>query len=235
MLSAERSARMIGCAAVPGLPRRDQRARATATVADERPRQGCEILALRHQITMLGRQLHGDRVQVTAADRAWLAALLHPLPRQVLRGLRLPVRTETMLRRHRDLLARRHALRSRPAGPDGHEPSGRSARWSCVWPGRTVIEHATRRIRILGLTAHPAAAWVTQAARNLVMDIEETGSQVEYLIRDRDGKYPALFDAILADGGTKVVHSSVRMPRMNSVMPRWIQSCRHELLDQTLI
>jgi transposase InsO family protein len=58
---------------------------------------------------------------------------------------------------------------------------------------------------------------------------------VKYLIRDRDGKYPALFDAILADAGITVVLSGVRMPRMNSVMERWIQSCRHELLDRTLI
>jgi hypothetical protein len=53
-----------------------------------------------------------------------------------------------------------------------------------------VIEHASRRIRVLGATAHPTTAWVTQAARNLVMDIEDAGCRVTYLIRDRDGKYP---------------------------------------------
>ena len=98
-----------------------------------------------------------------------------------------------------------------------------------------VIEHATRRIRILGATAHPTTAGVTQAARNLVIDLDDAGCQVKYLIRDRDAKYPALFDAILADIGITVVLSDDRIPRMNSIMERWIQACRHELLDRTLI
>jgi putative transposase len=98
-----------------------------------------------------------------------------------------------------------------------------------------VIDHASRRIRILGATAHPTAAWVIQAARNLVMDLEDTGCRAWFLIRDRDGKFPALFDAMLADAGITVVLSGVRMPRMNSIMERWVQTCRHELLDRTLI
>jgi transposase InsO family protein len=98
-----------------------------------------------------------------------------------------------------------------------------------------VVEHATRRVRVLGATAHPTATWVTQTARNLLMDLDDIGLQIKYLIRDRDGKYPALFDAILADAGVTVMLSGVRMPRMNSIMERWIRSCRHELLDRTLI
>jgi transposase InsO family protein len=98
-----------------------------------------------------------------------------------------------------------------------------------------VIEHASRRIRILGATAHPTASWVTQAAKNLVMDLEDAGCRVRFLIRDRDGKFPALFDIVLNDAGIQVVLSGVRMPRMNSIMERWVQTCRHELLDRTLI
>lgn len=73
-----------------------------------------EILALRHRITVLERQLHGERVRFTSADRAWLAALLHPLPQTVLNRLWLLVRPETVLRWHRDLITRRHARRCRP-------------------------------------------------------------------------------------------------------------------------
>jgi putative transposase len=98
-----------------------------------------------------------------------------------------------------------------------------------------VIEHATRRIRILGATAHPTASWVAQAARNLVMDLEDAGSRARFLIRDRDGKFPALFDAILADAGIETVLSGVRMPRMNAICEQWVLTCRRELLDRTLI
>ncbi|MFB4315138.1 integrase core domain-containing protein [Actinomadura sp. 21ATH] len=98
-----------------------------------------------------------------------------------------------------------------------------------------VIEHRTRRIHILGTTAHPTAAWVTQAARNLVIDLEDARCRARWLIRDRDGKYPELFDTVLADASIKVVLTGVRMPRMNAIMERWVLTCRRELLDRTLI
>ncbi|MEU9546672.1 integrase core domain-containing protein [Streptomyces mirabilis] len=98
-----------------------------------------------------------------------------------------------------------------------------------------VIEHATRRVRILGATAHPTAAWIVQLGRNLLMDLEDAGSRAKFLIRDRDSKFTAAFDALLADAGLKVVTTGIRIPRMNSLMERWIQTCRRELLDRTLI
>jgi putative transposase len=73
-----------------------------------------EILALRHQITVLRRQPGGERVRFDSSDRAVLAALLHRLPRDMLRRVRLLVRPETILRWHRDLVAHRHAAASRP-------------------------------------------------------------------------------------------------------------------------
>jgi transposase InsO family protein len=269
-----------------------------------------EILSLRHQLTVLQRQLDGQRVRFAPVDRAWLAALMHPLPRPTLRRLRLLVQPDTILKWHRDLIARRHAAVSRPRRR-GRPRTLRSIRvlvlrlarengsWgyrrvhgelltlgitvapSTVWeilreagidpaPDRatttwkdflrsqahallaadfieavtlsgarmyilTVIEHASRRVRVLGVTAHPTAAWVSQAARNLVMDLEDAGCKAEYLIRDRDGKYPAIFDTIVAEAGIKVVLSGVQMPRMNAIMERWVRTCRRELLDRTLI
>ena len=68
-----------------------------------------EILALRHQITVLERQLHGDKPRFAPADRAFLAALPHRLDRDVLGRIRLLVRLDTVLRWHRDLIARHHA------------------------------------------------------------------------------------------------------------------------------
>lgn len=97
----------------------------------------------------------------------------------------------------------------------------------------TVIEHASRRVQVLGATAHPIAARVTQTARNLVMNLQDTGCRITFFIRDRDAKYPPLFDAILADAGIRIVPSGVRMPRMNSIMERWVGTCRRELLGRT--
>ena len=68
-----------------------------------------EILALRHQIAVLERQLTGQRARFDASDRALLAALLQCLPRAMLRRMRLLVRPDTVLRWHRDLIAHRHA------------------------------------------------------------------------------------------------------------------------------
>jgi putative transposase len=75
-----------------------------------------------------------------------------------------------------------------------------------------VIEHASRRIRVLDATPHPSASWVAQAARNLVMDLQDAGSRARFLIRDRDGKFPGLFDAILTDAASKRYSAGSRCP-----------------------
>jgi putative transposase len=98
-----------------------------------------------------------------------------------------------------------------------------------------VIEHATRRIRILGVTQHPTGAWTTQQARNLLMDLGEQAHRVKFMIRDRGSNFTAAFNAVLADGGIRTVVCNVRTPRMNAIAERWIGGCRRELLDRTLI
>ncbi|WP_449066285.1 hypothetical protein [Planomonospora algeriensis] len=98
-----------------------------------------------------------------------------------------------------------------------------------------VIEHVARRIWILGATAHPTGWWVIQLGRNLIMDLQDVGSTARFLIRDRDAKFTAAFDTVLADAGLRVVTTGIRIPRMNAIMERWIQTCRRELLDRTLI
>ncbi|WP_218034827.1 hypothetical protein, partial [Acrocarpospora corrugata] len=55
------------------------------------------------------------------------------------------------------------------------------------------------------------------------MDLEDTGCRARYLIRDRDGKFPALMDEILAEAGIQTVLTGIRMPRMNAIMERWVQ------------
>jgi putative transposase len=97
------------------------------------------------------------------------------------------------------------------------------------------IEHGTRRIRILGATGHPVQAWVVQQARNLLMDLEDAGSRVKFVIHDRDASFTLAFDDVFMAAGARVIRSAVRVPRMNSIMERWIGNCRRELLDRTLI
>ena len=98
-----------------------------------------------------------------------------------------------------------------------------------------VIEHATRRIRILGITLHPTGAWTAQHARNLIMDLGEQADQVKFMIRGRGSNHTAAFDAVLADAGIRTVLCNIRTPRMNAIAERWIGGCRRELLDRTLI
>ena len=98
-----------------------------------------------------------------------------------------------------------------------------------------VIEHGTRRIRILGATENPVQSWVVQQARNLLMDLEDAGMSVKFILHDRDASFTAAFDAVFQAAGVRVLRSSIQAPRMNSIMERWIGNCRRELLNRTLI
>jgi len=97
-----------------------------------------------------------------------------------------------------------------------------------------VIEHATRRIRILGVTLHPTGEWTTQQARNLIMDLGGQAERMKFMIRDRGPDFTAAFDAVLAGAGIRTILCNVRTPRMNAIAERWTGGCRRELLDRTL-
>ena len=89
-----------------------------------------------------------------------------------------------------------------------------------------VIELGTRRVRVLGATGHPVQAWVVQQARNLLMDLDDAGTRVKFVLHDRDASFTLAFDALFQAAGVRVIRSAVQAPRMNSIMERWIGSCR---------
>ena len=80
-----------------------------------------------------------------------------------------------------------------------------------------VIEHATRRVRVLAVTQHPTGAWTVQQARNLLMDLGDQAHQLKFMIRDRGSNFTTAFDAVLADAGIRTVLCNVRTPRMNAM------------------
>jgi hypothetical protein len=74
------------------------------------------------------------------------------------------------------------------------------------------IHHDNRFVRIAGITSNPFTNWVTQQARNVSMELADQTNPVKFLIRDRDTKFTASFDAVIAADGTRVIKTPFGHP-----------------------
>jgi putative transposase len=98
-----------------------------------------------------------------------------------------------------------------------------------------VIEHATRRVHLAGITANPDGAWTTQAARNFLMNLGARATPVKFLIRDRAGQFTGSFDAVFTAEGIRILASPPQAPRANAICERIIGTLRRQLFGRLLM
>ena len=203
--------------------------------------KNAEILVLRHEVAVVRRQV--SRPRLSWAYRAVLAALTRILsPACRLHRIVTPA---TILRWHRDLRA-------------GIDPAPRWVKLAAILREQArgilatdffcvdtlllqrmyvlfVVEHAARRVHLLGVTPNPSGAWVAQQARNFLMDLGDRAAEFKFLVRDRDSMFTSVFDAVFANEGIQILRTPVRAPRANAITERRIGTVRRELLDRILI
>jgi putative transposase len=125
------------------------------------------------------------------------------------------------------------------AGAGGEHPRVRLPDSRHAFPQRFYVfffvELATRRVRIAGITTNPDGAWVTQQARNLLMQRDDEGVRPCFLVRDRDSKFTREFDEVFRAEGIRVIKAPVREPTARAHAERWVGSVRRECLDRILI
>jgi hypothetical protein len=97
------------------------------------------------------------------------------------------------------------------------------------------IEVATRRVHLAGITTKPDGRWVTQQARNLLMQLDDEEVRPRFLVRDRDSKFTREFDEVFRSEGIRVIKAPVRAPKARAHAERWVGGVRRECLDRLLI
>jgi transposase InsO family protein len=110
-----------------------------------------------------------------------------------------------------------------------------------TWPGLVtyyvlvVMELATRRVQIAGITPHPTAAFMQQCARQLTDPFEGFLGGKRYLLHDRDTKFTPAFDALLKASGVEPILLPPRSPNLNAHCERFVRSVKEEVLNQMVI
>ena len=97
------------------------------------------------------------------------------------------------------------------------------------------IELGSRGAHLVGCTAHPDDAWVTQQARKVSWGLVERKDPVRFLIRDRDRKFTRSFDAVFEAQHVRVVRTPLQAPEANGIAERFVRTVRSECLDWLLI
>jgi putative transposase len=97
------------------------------------------------------------------------------------------------------------------------------------------VSIGTRRVEYVACTSKPDTPWMTQQARNLLMDLDDRGQEPRFLIHDRDTKFSRAFDGIFRSEGVEIVRTPIRAPNANAYAERWVGSVRRECLDRLLI
>jgi len=93
-----------------------------------------------------------------------------------------------------------------------------------------VISHGRRRVLLFNVTRHPTGSWIVQQLREAF----PYQSASRFLIFDRDAKYGLEVPIVVRSMNIRPVRTSFQSPWQNGVAERWIESCRHDLLDHII-
>ena len=92
------------------------------------------------------------------------------------------------------------------------------------------IELDTRRVYVVGITAHPTGSWTAQQARNLSAVLANRAQPVRFLIRDSDTKFTSSFDEVFRSEDIRIIRTPIRAPRANAFAERFVGTIRRECL-----